>query len=71
MIHVSTIVSSLFLPALVIRWLNLKWTMVLGTMCFLVYVLVQFYPKFATLVPAAIIVGLGAAPLVKKSYLTF
>lgn len=68
-IHVATIFSSLFLPTLVINYLGLKWTMVASEMCYLVYVAVQFYPTFYTLIPAAILVGLGAAPLVYNALL--
>jgi hypothetical protein len=32
-----------------------------------VYICVQFYPSFATLIPGAVVVGFGAAPNVKKT----
>ncbi len=37
-----------------------------------VYVAAQFYPEFYTLIPAAIVVGLGAAPMwsAQCTYLT-
>ena len=40
--------------------------------CYSVYIAAQFYPSFGTLVPASIIVGIGAAPMwsAKCTYLT-
>lgn len=47
-----------------IKKLNLKWTMVISQLCHSAYVAVQFYPSFFTLIPAAILLGTAAAPLV-------
>lgn len=41
-------------------------------LCYLPYIGFQFYPRFYTLVPAGILVGIGAAPMwaAKATYLT-
>ena len=55
--------SSLFLPKVVIQMVGLKWTLVPSSTVFIVYTICNFYPSFETLIPAAALVGLGAAPL--------
>jgi hypothetical protein len=49
-----------------------KWTLVVCVFCYSSYIAAQFYPRFYTLVPTAIFLGFGAAPLwsAKCSYLT-
>lgn len=71
-IYVSLIVSCMFLPSLVIKKLTCKWAMVACTFCYSLYMLAQFYPSSYTLIPAAIILGFGAAPMwsAKCTYLT-
>lgn len=56
--------------------LGLKWAMVLGQLGYAVYIAAQFFPSFATLIPAAVVAGLLAAPLVilntfKTNFLCF
>ncbi|CAB4067613.1 UNC93-like protein,Protein unc-93 homolog A [Lepeophtheirus salmonis] len=50
----------------------LKWTLVFSMLCYSLYIGAQFYPKFYTLIPAAIVLGMGAAPMwsAKCTYLT-
>lgn len=71
-VYVSLIVSCLFLPSLVLKKLTCKWTMVVSVLCYSSYIAAQFYPRRYTLLPGAILVGLGAAPLwsAKCTYLT-
>ena len=38
--------------------------MVVSQLSYAAYTAVQFYPTFYTLIPAAVLLGLGAAPLV-------
>ena len=46
--------------------------MVACQLCYVAYIIAQFYPTFGTLIPGAIILGLGAAPMwsAKCTYLT-
>ncbi|XP_043230217.1 UNC93-like protein isoform X2 [Amphibalanus amphitrite] len=71
-IYVALIVSCMFLPSLVIKKLTCKWAMVVCTFCYSLYMLAQFYPRSYTMIPAAIILGFGAAPMwsAKCTYLT-
>lgn len=71
-IYAALVVSCIFLPTLIIRRLTVKWTLVVSMLCYAPYIAFQLYPKFFTLVPAGILVGLGAAPMwaSKATYLT-
>ncbi|XP_055938334.1 protein unc-93 homolog A-like isoform X1 [Argiope bruennichi] len=62
-IYAALIFSSLFLPKLIIRKFGCKITLVLCTLTYVPYIAANFYPAMETLVPAAILIGLGAAPL--------
>lgn len=48
---------------LLFRWLGCKWTLVVSQVAYMPYIAAQAYAKFYTLVPAALLVGLGAGPL--------
>ncbi|XP_036318700.1 UNC93-like protein [Rhagoletis pomonella] len=71
-IYAALVVSCIFLPTLIIRKLTVKWTLVFSMLCYAPYIAFQLFPKFYTLVPAGILVGLGAAPMwaSKATYLT-
>jgi len=71
-IYGALVVSCMFLPSFVIKKLTVKWGLVACMFCYSVYIAAQFYPSFGTLVPASIIVGIGAAPMwsAKCTYLT-
>jgi MFS family permease len=71
-IYAAIVVSCIFIPTLVIRKLTVKWTLCASMLCYAPYIGAQFYPKFYTLVPAGILLGLGAAPMwaSKATYLT-
>ena len=43
--------------------LQVKWTLVVCIFCYSTYMAAQFYPEFYTLIPTALILGLGAAPM--------
>ena len=62
----------MFLPSFIIRKIKTKWTMVASMFCYSFYMAAQFYPKFYTLIPGAVIIGMGAAPLwiAKCAYLS-
>ena len=68
-IYVAQIISSMFIPSLIIQKLGPKWTLVVCQLCYSVYIGAQFYPSFATLVPAAVLVGLAAAPMVGLTFI--
>ena len=71
-IYVFLILSSMFVPSYVIELVKTKWAMVLSMLCYGLYIAAQFYPSFYTLIPGAIVIGIGAAPLwiSKCAYLT-
>eukprot|EP00096_Caligus_rogercresseyi_P002815 TRINITY_DN1512_c1_g1_i1.p1 TRINITY_DN1512_c1_g1~~TRINITY_DN1512_c1_g1_i1.p1 ORF type:complete len:461 (+),score=77.14 TRINITY_DN1512_c1_g1_i1:3453-4835(+) len=71
-IYASLVLSSLFVPSFLIRTLSVKWTLVVCMLCYSTYIGAQFYPTFYTLIPAACILGFGAAPMwsAKCTYLT-
>lgn len=62
-IYAALIISSLFLPKLVIKKLGCKTTLFLSILTYGPYVAANFYPHLGTFVPTAILLGLGAAPL--------
>ncbi|CAH0554817.1 unnamed protein product [Brassicogethes aeneus] len=71
-IYGSLILSNIFLPVMVIRWLGVKWTMALSFVTYMPFMIAQFYPKFYTMIPAGLAVGFGGGPLwcAKCTYLT-
>ncbi|XP_045498147.1 UNC93-like protein [Colias croceus] len=71
-IYFSLILSNVFLPAMVIKWLGCKWTVALSFIPYMPFIAAQFYPRLHTLVPAGMMVGLGGGPLwcAKCTYLS-
>ncbi|OXU19293.1 hypothetical protein TSAR_014982 [Trichomalopsis sarcophagae] len=71
-IYGSLIFSNIFLPVLVISWLGYKWTITLTFVAYMPFIAAQFYPRFFTMIPAGLAVGLGGGPLwcAKCTYLT-
>jgi len=70
-VSVGQIASSMFLPALMINKFNLKWTMVIGELCYSTFIAAQFYPTFGTFIPTSLLVGIGAAALVQTILLVY
>lgn len=62
-VYASLVLSTCFLPSIIIKWLKVKWTLVVCIFCYSTYMAAQFYPEFYTLIPTALILGLGAAPM--------
>ena len=62
----------MFLPSFFIKTLTVKWTLPVCMFCYTIYICMQFYPEFYTIIPGAIFVGIGAAPMwsAKCTYLT-
>ncbi|XP_036398996.1 protein unc-93 homolog A-like [Megalops cyprinoides] len=71
-IYAALILSSIFLPPIIIKNLGSKWTIVVSMACYVTYFLSNIYPCWATLIPTCVILGLGGAPLwsAKCTYLT-
>lgn len=71
-IYASLVVSCIFVPTFVIKRLTVKWTLCISMLCYAPYIGAQFYPRFYTLVPAGVLLGLGAAPMwaSKATYIT-
>jgi len=71
-VYASLILSCMFMPSILIKYLKVKWTLVLCVFCYSTYIAAQFYPEFYTLLPTAFILGMGAAPMwsAKCTYLT-
>jgi hypothetical protein len=71
-LYAGLVLSCMFLPTFLIDHLTVKYTMMLSMLCYSVYIAAQFYPEFYTLIPAGIVLGLGAAPMwsAKCTYLT-
>lgn len=68
----GVLLSSMFLPPLLIQRLGCKWTLVLSMCGYVAFSLGNFYASWYTLVPTSILLGLGAAPLwsAQSTYLT-
>ncbi|XP_061284538.1 protein unc-93 homolog A isoform X3 [Bos javanicus] len=66
------LLSSMFLPPVLIGKLGCKWTLVLAMCCYVAFSLGNFYASWYTLIPASVLVGLGAAALwsAQGTYLT-
>ncbi|CAL4066106.1 unnamed protein product, partial [Meganyctiphanes norvegica] len=62
-LYAALVVSCMFVPSWLIRKLKYKKTTALCMLAYSTYIAAQFYPEYYTLVPTAIIVGIGAAPM--------
>ncbi|KAM5126406.1 protein unc-93 homolog A-like [Callospermophilus lateralis] len=68
----AVLLSSMFLPPILIKRCGCKWTIVGSTCCYVAFSLGNFYASWFTLIPTSILLGLGAAPLwsAQCTYLT-
>ncbi|KAM5163098.1 protein unc-93 homolog A [Mantella aurantiaca] len=71
-IYGALIISSMFVPPILIQKIGCKWTIVVSMCCYVTYSLGNFYPSWYTLIPTSVILGFGGAPLwaAKCTYLT-
>ncbi|XP_015277658.1 PREDICTED: protein unc-93 homolog A [Gekko japonicus] len=71
-VYGALILSSMFLPPMLIKKFGCKWTIVGSMCCYVTFSLGNFYPSWYTLIPTSVILGLGGAPLwsAKCTYLT-
>ncbi|KAM8952974.1 protein unc-93 homolog A-like [Pelodytes ibericus] len=71
-VYGSQIFSSVVLTPFVIRKLGCKWTILISMCFYIMSTLANFYPKWYTLIPASVMVGLAGSPFwtAKCTYLT-
>lgn len=71
-VYAALVVSCIFVPTFLIKRLTVKWTLCVSMFCYAPYIGSQFFPKFYTLIPTGVLLGLGAAPMwaAKATYLT-
>ncbi|MEE6475338.1 hypothetical protein FKM82_010717 [Ascaphus truei] len=71
-IYGALIISSMFIPPILIKKIGCKWTIVASMCCYVTYSLGNFYPSWYSLIPTSVILGFGGAPLwaAKCTYLT-
>ncbi|KAK4824637.1 hypothetical protein QYF61_016943 [Mycteria americana] len=71
-LYATLILSSMFLPPILIKKLGCKWTIAGSMCCYIAFSLGNFYASWYTLIPTSVILGLGGAPLwsAKCTYLT-
>jgi len=62
-IYVSLIFSSLFIPTVMLDKFGIKKTIFISQLGYILYILSNIYPKYYTMIPAAVLIGLAAAPL--------
>lgn len=59
----AVLLSSMFLPPILIERCGCKWTIVGSMCCYVAFSLGNFHASWYTLIPTSILLGLGAAPL--------
>uniref|UniRef100_A0A8C9B0D4 Protein unc-93 homolog A n=1 Tax=Prolemur simus TaxID=1328070 RepID=A0A8C9B0D4_PROSS len=71
-LYATVLLSSMFLPPLLIRSLGCKWTIAISMCGYVAFSLGNFSASWYTLIPTSILLGLGAAPLwsAQCTYLT-
>ncbi|KAG5890521.1 hypothetical protein JTB14_022754 [Gonioctena quinquepunctata] len=71
-IYGSLLLSNIFLPVMVIKWLGAKWAIAVSFILYMPFIMAQFYPRFYTMIPAGLAIGFGGGPLwcAKCTYLT-
>lgn len=71
-VYGALVVSCMFVPSFVISHIGCKWTIAASMVCYVLYMAANFHAVWGLIVPASIILGLGAAPLwsAKCTYLT-
>ncbi|NXU75725.1 UN93A protein, partial [Oreotrochilus melanogaster] len=71
-LYAALILSSMFLPPILIKKLGCKWTIAGSMCCYITFSLGNFSASWYTLIPTSVILGLGGAPLwsAKCTYLT-
>ena len=61
--YAAIVLSCMFVPSIMIEKMTVKWAMVVSVFCYSTNIAAQLYPEYYTLLPTAVILGLGAGPL--------
>uniref|UniRef100_A0A8C5PQP4 Protein unc-93 homolog A n=1 Tax=Leptobrachium leishanense TaxID=445787 RepID=A0A8C5PQP4_9ANUR len=71
-IYGSQIFSSIVLTPFIICKLGCKWTIIISMCVYITYTLANFYPKWYTLIPTSVLVGIAGSPFwtAQCTYLT-
>lgn len=71
-IYLALVISCLLVPPIMIEKLGLKLTIISSQFTYLLFIAANMYPRWHVLIPAAVLLGIGAAPLwtAKCTYLT-
>ncbi|CAF4932683.1 unnamed protein product [Pieris macdunnoughi] len=71
-VYAGFILSNIFLPTAVIKWIGTKWAISLSFVAYMPFIAAQLWPSFYTMIPAGLCVGLGGGPLwcAKSTYLS-
>lgn len=71
-LYAALILSSMFLPPILIKKVGCKWTIAGSMCCYIAFFLGNFHASWYTLIPTSVILGVGGAPLwsAKCTYLT-
>lgn len=71
-VFAALVISCIFVPSIMIKTLTVKWTLCVAMCCYIPYIAAQFYPTFYTLIPTAVILGIGGAPMwaAESTYIT-
>ncbi|PSN52296.1 UNC93-like protein [Blattella germanica] len=62
-IYFALILSNVFLPVVMIRYLGCKWAIALSFIAYMPYIGAQFHATYYTMIPAGLLVGFGGGPL--------
>ena len=62
-VYLSLIISSAFLPPLLIAKLGMKWTMVVSVFGYMAYISAAFRATWGSIIPTSVLLGIGAANL--------
>lgn len=62
-IYISSMVAALLLPELMVKSIGCKKTLIISVLCSIPYIASNFYPRWETLMPTAVLLGLSAGPL--------
>ena len=71
--YVSLVISSLFVPKLMIAYIGHKWTVCVSLLGFILWMAANGYAVWATMIPASIVNGIFVAPLwaAQGAYFTY
>ncbi|XP_074046399.1 protein unc-93 homolog A-like [Macrotis lagotis] len=71
-VYGALIISSMFLPPLLIKKFGCKWTIMASMCCYITFSVGNFYANWYTMISTAVILGIAGAPLwsAESTYLT-